>query len=149
MKKITLTNGAVIESGNVLIIEDRDGEGREREFFVSTDKDGDLVATCLKEEYPTYIPLQSSGNEWNLDYVTKNLLGVYAGLAEGVNGWCGSNVKNQTKVLWKRNPIAKIRLTDDYTVEVQKGATEIVVGCQTIPVDKIREVLRAVEGEDS
>lgn len=39
--------------------------------------------------------------------------------------------------------VTKIPLTEDYTAEVSKD--EVVVGCQRIPIAKIREVLAAAE----
>jgi hypothetical protein len=49
---------------------------------------------------------------------------------------------------WKPIRKVSVALNETYTAVTYEGATEIKVGCQTIPVEALRAVLRVVDGEE-
>lgn len=160
MRKLTLKNGATIQSGNVVEFNDGSirrvievGENGKLLFlYANADPyaDGNTYAYTDTHHY-TYADSNFYADRYPVAfaytdaYLNRNVVKVYEGLLAGrydITGW--SNYKS-TKVLWEKKN-STVKLNDEYTATIE--GDEVVVGCQRIPLDKVRELVKlADEGE--
>lgn len=59
----------------------------------------------------------------------------------------GASLASKGKILWEKNLVEEIvvKLTKEYSAEVSEDLKTIKVGCQNIPVKKVKELLTLIE----
>jgi hypothetical protein len=75
-----------------------------------------------------------------------SIVRIWKGMNDYGNMALNSNLKaeQQGNVVWERQPTSgEVKLNGDYTAEVTKD--KVVVGCQTIPMDKVREIVELAD----
>lgn len=90
---------------------------------------------------------------WNpLDSYDEDLKGLYGNITK-VYGFlnncdaCLPKIKHR-KLLWERKEY-KLELTTEYTAVVDKENKVVRVGCQTIPFEKVEELIKIINNDST
>lgn len=95
-----------------------------------------------KSDYPVLLTVSKNGTVDFQDDISffQEVALVYEGL-NGQNNLSGWDKPDGTEVIWGNN--LTVKLNSEYIAKVE--GDEVVVGCQRIPVEKVRELARLID----